>query len=465
MWFAAPMLVTSLDLEDEAAVGRAARSVAPRSTAADWRPADDRPDPVALLAEQDRARVPGLVPVRHARMDASPFTFYRGAAAIMAADLASLPTTGLEVQLCGDAHLGNLGVFASPSRELLFDLNDFDETLRGPWEWDLHRLTTSFAIAAQDRAFSKAKVSDITRTAVAAYRTAMAELAVRSPLDVWYARLDTTAVRDALAGGSKAALRQVDRGVAAARGRTSLQATRKLTEEVDGRLRFRSDPPVLVPLSDATDVADPDRLAEAIRATYHEFVHTLPDAHASLLTRYRVVDVAHKVVGVGSVGMRAFVVLLQSRTGDPLILQFKEAGPSVLEAHLPASPYSHHGERVVQGQRMMQAASDIFLGWSTSAVDGRHYYWRQLRDMKGSAVIEEMSHRALGFYAEMCGWSLARAHARSGPAAAIASYLGKSDRFDEAATSFALRYAELNRADHARHTEAIATGTLPGEPA
>jgi uncharacterized protein (DUF2252 family) len=449
--------------DDQIAAGRAARRAVPRSSAADWRPSADRPDPMVVLLAQDRTRVAGLVPVRHARMGVSPFTFYRGAAAIMADDLATLATSGLEVQLCGDAHLSNLGVFASPSRELLFDLNDFDETLRGPWEWDLHRLATSFAVAAQDRAFTKGTTRRVVRTVAATYRAAMADLAYRAPLELWYARLDTSVVRSSLEGGSKAALRQIDKGVAAAQRRTSLQAARKLTEVVDGRLAFRSDPPVLVPLAEVTDEVGADRLADAIRSTFEEYVRTLPDATAFLLGRYRLVDIAHKVVGVGSVGMRAFVVLLESDAGDPLILQFKEAGPSVLESHLGTSPYRHHGERVVQGQHMMQAASDIFLGWSTSVLDSRHYYWRQLRDMKGSAVVEEMTEKALGYYAQMCGWSLARAHARSGPAAAIAAYLGKGDAFDEAAVSFALRYSSINAVDFARHAEAIDTGEVPCE--
>lgn len=450
-------------LAEQAERGRAARLVAPRSAAADWRPAAARPDPVALLAAQDELRVPGLVPIRHGRMAVSAFTFYRGAAAIMAADLASLPTTGIEVQLCGDAHLSNLGVFAAPSRDLVFDLNDFDETLRGPWEWDVHRLATSFTIAAQDRRFPDATVEKVTRTVVAAYRTAMAEWAERSPLDAWYARVDAASVREALAGSTKA-VRQLDKGVAKATSRTSLQAARKLTETVDGERRFRADPPVLVPLRDALGDIDADRLGEAVRTTYLDYVSSLPDAQATLLSRYRLADIAHKVVGVGSVGLRAFVVLLEADSGDPLILQFKEASSSVLEAHLAPSPYPHHGQRVVEGQRLLQTASDSFLGWSTLGLDGRHYYWRQLRDMKGSTELEAISPKALRFYAEMCGRTLARAHARSGSPAAIAAYLGGGDRFDRAAVAFARRYAALNLADHARHDGAIADGTVPAEP-
>jgi uncharacterized protein (DUF2252 family) len=441
--------------------GRAARRATPRSAVADWQIPGTRADPVAVLAAQDADRLAGLVPLRHARMAVSACTFYRGAAAVMAADLASVPTSGLHVQLCGDAHLSNLGVFASPSRELLFDLNDFDETLTGPWEWDLLRLATSFTIAGRDRPLPDATTCDLTRTVVASYRTTMGDLAEMSPLDVWYARLHTAELREALVARRKTAARQFDTSVAAARRRTSLQATRKLTEIIDGQRRFRADPPVLIPLGQVTDDIDPEQLAAAIRATFADYAASLPDAHATLLGRYRVIDIAHKVVGVGSVGMRSLIVLLESDAGDPLVLQCKEAGPSVLESHRAPSPYEHHGQRVVEGQRMMQAASDIFLGWSTSSLDGRHSYWRQLRDMKGSADVETMTPRALRIYAQMCGWSLARAHARSGQPAAIAGYLGRSARYDRAAVAFAARYADVNAADHARHTQAIADGSLP----
>ncbi len=453
--------MAEVPVEEQVAAGRQARREVPRSTAGDWRPAPDRPDPVALLAEQDASRVPGLVPIRHGRMSVSPFTFYRGAAAIMASDLASLPVSGLQVQLCGDAHLSNLGVFASPDRHLLFDLNDFDETLRGPWEWDVLRLAASFTVAARDRGLPGDAVTAVTQASVRSYREAMASFAVMAPVDVWYARLDTEDLRQAIAARSAKGARSLDRGVQKARRRTSLQAAEKLTERAGGQLRFRADPPVLVPLGSALVEDSPDGLAEAVRANFLDYVASLPDDRRHVIGRYRVVDVAHKVVGVGSVGTRAFVVLLQSAAGEPLLLQFKEAGPSVLEAHLGPSPYPHHGQRVVEGQRMMQAASDIFLGWSRSSVDGRHYYWRQLRDMKGSAELEEMGRKALRVYAELCGWSLARAHARSGSPAAISTYLGRSDRFDGAACAFAERYADLTKADFRRHAQAIASGELP----
>ena len=282
----------------------------------------------------------------------------------------------------------------------------------------------------------------------------------QGPLDVWYASLDTDALRAELATRSKRATRELDAGVAAARRRTSLQATRKLTHQIDGKLRFRADRPVLVPLSDMVVDVPAERLESAIHSTYQEYVASLSDPHRFLLGRFHIVDIAHKVVGVGSVGLLAFVVLLQSAAGVPLILQFKEATSSVLEAHLGPSPYVHPGQRIVEGQRMMQAASDIFLGWSASSIDGRHYYWRQLRDMKGSSEIESMTSAALRLYAGMCGWSLARAHARSGPAQAIAGYLGKGNSFDRAAAAFARRYADVNQADYNCHAQAVRNGRI-----
>jgi uncharacterized protein (DUF2252 family) len=457
------MAMELTSVEDQQAAGKAARASTERTAAADWRPAADRVDPVAILSAQDDSRVPGLVPLRHGRMAVSPFTFYRGAAAIMAADLASLPVSGFDVQLCGDAHLSNLGVFAGPDRRLLFDLNDFDETLRGPWEWDLLRLATSFTIAARDSRLSPKDARTLTATTVRAYREAMASFAEIGPLDTWYSRLDTDDIRAAIAPRSKKGARSLDRGVEKARRRTSLQAASKLTESVDGNLRFRADPPVVVPLGSVSAGGAPEGLAAAVRANYDDYLTSLPDDRQALLGRFRMTDIAHKVVGVGSVGNRAFIVLFESDAGEPLILQFKEAGASVLEPYLGVSPYDHHGQRVVEGQRMMQAASDIFLGWSRSTLDGRDYYWRQLRDMKGSAVIEEMGVEALGVYAQTCGWSLARAHARSGHPAAISAYVGKGDQVDKAVSEFAARYADQNEADFRRHADAVATGDVPCE--
>ena len=455
------MDVIALNGRLESADGRELRKTVKRNAAASWTPAPDRPDAVAVLAAQDIDRVPALVPLRHARMGVSPFTFYRGAAALMAADLASLPVTGLTVQLAGDAHLANFGVFASPDRSLVFDLNDFDETLRGPWEWDVHRLVTSVVIAGRSRRFSARQTTEAALTAASSYRQAVASFAAMGPLDIFYARLDTADLRATVARRRTKAATDMDSQLAAARNRTSLQAASKLTEEIDGRLRFRADPPVLVPLAGVFTGASAKALADSVRASYEGYVASLPDAVAFLLGRFELVDVAHKVVGVGSVGLRAFVALLQSPRGEPLVLQFKEAVASVLETYLPASPYAHHGQRVVEGQEMMQAASDVFLGWSSAGGEGRDYYWRQLRDMKASADLETIGARELCFYAGMCGWTLARAHARSGPAPAIAGYLGRSNRFDQGALAFAERYADLNDDDFARHGQAIVDGRLP----
>ncbi|MFM2071849.1 MAG: hypothetical protein RLZZ623_2112 [Actinomycetota bacterium] len=451
--------------DEEVELGRSARQRVPRRTFGEWAPTNDRADPVEILVRQDALRAQGLVPIRHGRMSASAFTFYRGAAAVMAADLAPLPRSGLEVQLCGDAHLSNLGVFGSPSRELLFDLNDFDETLRGPFEWDVLRLAASFEIATRSVGFGRSTRTAITATVVQAYREAIADFSAMGPLAVWYSRLDAEVWAET-ANQPAAAARRVKATLEGARKRTSLQAVKKLTKEVDGRLQFVNDPPLLVPLTTIADeIGGVDRVREAIRATYLEYRSSLPDAHCHLLTHYEVTDVAHKVVGVGSVGLRAYIVLLQGRNDrDPLVLQVKEAGRSVLEDHLAESPYAHHGRRVVEGQRMMQAASDIFLGWSTSEGDGRQYYWRQLRDMKASAEVETMKPQGLTSYAKMCGWSLARAHARSGSPIALAAYLGTSDSFDRSVAEFATRYADQTELDHLAHLAAITDGRVTSTP-
>jgi uncharacterized protein (DUF2252 family) len=450
-------------IDDPVETAKQRRSEVPRSSFGDWEPAADRPDPVELLNEQDRRRAAGLVPIRHGRMGVSAFTFYRGAAAIMAADLATAAVTGFTTQVCGDAHLSNFGVFGSPERRLLFDLNDFDETLPGPWEWDVARLAASFTIAAEDLGARKyGERTSPARTCVASYREAMAGFARMSALDTWYARVEVDDVLAALQSSvSKEAQRRAKKQVAKTRSRTSLQAAEKLTELVDGRRRIVNDPPVLVPLS--TIVADEhiEQTAEQIRGSFRQYRESLGAGPRSVLADYEFVDIGHKVVGVGSVGLRAFVVVLQSRrTSEPLLLQIKEASSSVLEPFVGPSEFDEPGRRVVEGQRMMQAASDVFLGWSSSSDGDRHYYWRQLRDMKGSADIETMSPKTLDVYARICGWSLARAHARSGPAAAIAAYLGSSDRFDRSMAEFAHRYAERNRADYEAHQAAVADGRL-----
>jgi uncharacterized protein (DUF2252 family) len=459
--------VPHLTLVERREVGRVARKRTPRSSLEGWQPAADRPDPVALLEAQNETRELDLVPVRHGRMMVSPFTFYRGGAKIMAADLAQIATADLEVQLCGDAHLSNVGGFASPERTLLFDLNDFDETLPGPFEYDVARLAASFVVASRDNQFKAPRPAQAATACVAAYRTSMAEFADMRTLDVWYSRLDAAEILAAATSNVKKSRRKLaaraERNLKKARTRDSLQALSKLTEVVDGHHRIISAPPVVVP---ARELANVYGLApEELRAMLHErlraYRSSLPYDRRSLLERFEFVDFARKVVGVGSVGTRAWIVLLQGRDGeDPLFLQVKEATRSVLEDHLPKSRFRQPGERVVQGQRLMQAASDIFLGWTKGVQEGRFYYWRQLRDMKGSALVEYFDPDAMNYYASVCGRTLARAHARSGDPVAISAYLGSSDRFDRAMTDFAVRYADQNERDYDTFIQAIRSGRL-----
>jgi uncharacterized protein (DUF2252 family) len=467
--------VIHLSVDERRARGKAARQRIEPSGHAGWGPAAERPDPVALLEEQNVTREPDLVPVRHGRMLVSPFTFYRGAAKIMAADLKGTPTAGLDVQLCGDAHLSNFGVFASPERTLLFDLNDFDETLPGPFEYDVKRMAASFTIAARNNGFAKADVRAATLESVAAYRLALAGFAEMPTMAIWYARLSEqdlmVAVKHAARGmkqtagesTAKKAEKQAQKTAEKARTRDSLQALSKLAERVDGRYRIVSQPPIVVPLRDLTERLgmSSEETERIIHEQFRAYRATLQDDRRHLLERFEMVDMARKVVGVGSVGTRAFIVLLQGRDQqDPLFLQVKEATASVLEGHLPKSRYHQPGERVVQGQRMMQAASDIFLGWTRGAEANRYLYWRQLRDMKGSAVVEAMTPPGMEFYARICGQTLARAHARSGDPVALTAYLGKKDRFDQSITDFSERYADQNERDYQAFAEAIRTGRL-----
>ena len=463
-------------VDDRRARGLEARDNAPPSSHTGWAPATDRPDPVALLEEQDATREPDLVPVRHGRMLVSPFTFYRGAAKIMAADLGGTPTAGLNVQLCGDAHLSNFGAFASPERRLLFGLNDFDETLPGPFEYDVKRMVASFTIAARNNGFGKADTKAATLGSVAGNREAMASFAEMGTLAIWYAHLDEDELKQAVQSaaakasktkkGAKAAKRAekgAEKALAKAHTRDSLQALSKLGEVVDGRYRIVSQPPIVVPAREleATYGLSADQVERVVHEHFRAYRATLRDDQRQLLERFQVVDVARKVVGVGSVGTRAFIVLLQGRDQqDPLFLQVKEATASVLEGHLGKSRYRQHGQRVVSGQRMMQAASDIYLGWTKGADVTRHFYWRQLRDMKASADVEAMAPLGLNFYAGICGWTLARAHARSGDPVAIAAYLGDDDQFDRSIVDFAKRYADQNEQDYQAFAEAIRSGRL-----
>ena len=474
---AASTRVRHLSVDERRAQGKEARDRTPPASHTGWAAAADRPDPVGLLQAQNRTREPDLVPVRHGRMLASPFTFYRGGAKIMAADLAGTPTAGLQVQLCGDAHLSNFGAFASPERRLLYDLNDFDETLPGPFEYDVKRLAASFTIAARNNGFGKADARAATQASVAAYREAMASFAAMGTLNIWYAHLSEdeflkavgSAADEAAKTSKKAAktAKRVAKGArksaAKARTRDSLQALSKLGERVDGQYRIVSQPPIVIPARElaATYGLSADQMERVLREQFRGYRATLQDDRRQLLERFQMVDMARKVVGVGSVGTRAFIVLLQGRDQqDPLFLQVKEATRSVLEGHLPKSRYKQPGERVVQGQRMMQAASDIFLGWTKGVQDDRYFYWRQLRDMKASAEVESMAPVALALYARACGWTLARAHARSGDPIAIAAYLGEGDQFDRSIADFAQRYADQNELDYQAFAHAIRSGRL-----
>ena len=458
-------------------MGEEARNHTPPSSHTGWTPATDRPDPVGLLEEQNLTREPDLVPVRHGRMLVSPFTFYRGAAKIMAADLDGTPNAGLDVQLCGDAHLSNFGAFASPERRLLFDVNDFDETLPGPFEYDVKRLAASFTIGARNNGFTKADTRAATMASVTAYREAMISFADMGTLDIWYAHLDEdqllSEIKSATAQAKKAskktakvakqAEKTAKKSAVKAHSRDSLQALSKLGEQVNGRYRIVSQPPIVVPARElaATYGVSAEEAERAVHENLRAYRATLRDDQRRLLERFELVDVARKVVGVGSVGTRAFIALFQGRDQqDPLFLQVKEATRSVLEGPLPKSRYKQHGERVVYGQRMMQAASDIFLGWTRGADVTRYFYWRQLRDMKGSAEVESMAPLALSFYARTCGWTLARAHARSGDPIAIAQYLGDDDNFDRSITDFAKRYADQNELDYQAFADAIRSGRL-----
>ena len=415
---------------------------------------------MTLLQEQNATRVPWLIPVRHARMRVSPFTFYRGTARIMAADLAPTPTSGLQVQLGGDAHLSNFGAYASPERELVFDANDFDETLPGPWEWDVKRLAASFTVAGQHLGLGRSATRRATATAARAYRKAMAHYAPMGFLDLWY---DQFTIEDLKTVGHMTSAEfamRVKRFGSKARKRTSLQALAKLAEEVNGQYRIRSQPPLLVPLRELPDEADPAVLEEVVRIGFEQYKSTLSENRRALLERFTPIEVALKVVGVGSVGTRCLIMLLQGRDReDPLFLQFKEAGPSVLEEFLGASAYPNSGQRVVEGQQMVQAQSDIFLGWAEGR-ESRQFYIRQLRDWKGSVEVEGATPNQVEFYARLCGRTLARGHARSGDAASIAAYLGTGDAFDRAITDFSEAYAEQNLRDFTAFVAAIDDGRI-----
>ncbi len=436
------------------------RARVPVESLADMDVGEDRPDPIELLTEQDQTRLQSLVPLRHARMGATPFTFFRGGAAIMASDLSRTPSTGLRAQLCGDAHLSNFGVFNGADKRLVFDVNDFDETSPGPFEWDLKRLVASVTIAGRNNDLSTKKTRAATRAAVRGYREVLAATLMRSPLGLRYYRID---VQSVLAQDEKLRKRSA-KAVDKASRKDSVRALEKLTTVVDGQRRIVSQPPLIVPLKDMvrdTDDIDHDRLREF----FDRYRASLPPDRAVVLDRYRLVDMAHKVVGVGSVGTRCLIVLLVSDQGAPLFLQFKEATRSVLEPYAGSSGYEHGGERVVRGQQLMQATGDILLGWSHTDSDkqGRtiDFYFRQLWDGKGSAEVDQMGPKRLAGYARGCGAALALAHARTGDGAAIHGYLGDDDTADDMLGDFAERYAELNERDYAAHRAAVAAGRVP----
>ena len=459
-----------LSAQERAARGKAARATAPRASHADFEPASGRMDPVALLEGQSAARVPELVPIRYGRMTESPFRFYRGAAAIMAADLAATPRSGIRVQLCGDAHLLNFRLLASPERRLMFDINDFDETLPGPWEWDVKRLAASMVIAARENGFTGRERAAIVRATVRSYRERMRGFAAMGNLDVWYARVEADSLR-ALAVERLDSRRGklVSRALAKARAHDTLQAFDRLTEVVDGKRRIAAAPPLIVPIGDLLPDVERGRLDGEIRALIERYGRSLQGDHRLLLEQFRVADVARKVVGVGSVGTRCWIVLLLGKDEqDPLLIQLKEADTSVLAAQVGDSEYANQGQRVVAGQRLMQAASDIFLGWDRiEGIDGRQrdFYVRQLRDWKGIVEPQAMVPDGLLVFGELCGATLARAHARSGDRIAIAAYLGSGDVFDRALVEFAESYADQNERDHQALVDAVRTSRVSAQAA
>jgi uncharacterized protein (DUF2252 family) len=449
--------------------GKAARAEVPRESHAEWQPPPDRPDPVALLESQAASRLPDLVPVRYGRMMETPFTYFRGAALPMASDLSGTPASGIIVQACGDAHLSNFGLFGSPERKLVFDVNDFDETLPAPWEWDVKRLAASMEVAARDNGFGDKDRRKILLATGARYRAAMRQLAGQGNLDVWYTQVDIDELRQRFDSQLQERQRKaLDKGLAKARTRDSMQALNKLTRMENGQPRIVPDPPVVIPIRDLLGQESELRDVQSeLISLLGKYRRTLEPDRRVLLEQYEFTDMARKVVGVGSVGTRCWIVLMLGRDeNDPLFLQVKEAQDSVLARYVGASKYDNQGQRVVVGQRLMQAASDIFLGWQrVSGLDRqlRDFYFRQLRDWKFSVDVGTMIPRGLRLYGELCGATLARAHARSGDEIAIANYLGNSAAFENAIAEFAVKYADQNERDYEAFTAAIASGRLNAE--
>jgi len=434
--------------------GKALRARVPRKSHAEWKAPSSRPDPIDLLRQVDRGRVAELLPIRYARMRASPFGFFRGAAALMASDLSKTPGTGLRVQACGDCHVGNFGGFGSPERRLVFDINDFDETLPAPWEWDVKRLAASIVLASRELGLNESHCADAARSAVRSYRENMREYAGMHALDVWYSHLDAEIlVEGAKTAAAKKRWRRIEK---AAEHETADHVFPRITDVEKGRRRIVDQPPLVYHPPQMA------RIGKHLRDMFERYRRTLPEERRVILDRYRIIDVARKVVGVGSVGTRCAVALLMAGKHDPLFLQFKEARASVLEPYAGKSRYENQGERVVTGQRMLQSASDIFLGW-TRDDDGRDYYFRQLRDMRMKIDLTAMSRQDWLEYVALCGLALARAHARTGDPARIAGYLGKSASFDQAIEKFAIAYADQTERDHAALVKAIRAGRLPAQ--
>jgi uncharacterized protein (DUF2252 family) len=455
---------------ERAAIGAGARAATPPGEHAQFMLEPGRPDPVEVLEDQGASRVPELVPIRYGRMLVSPFTFYRGAAAIMAADLAATPASGLIVQLCGDAHLSNFGLFASPERRMVFDVNDFDETYPGSFEWDVKRLAASLEVAARQNGFGRKQRRKILIRAVRRYQTAMAGFAGMGELDLWYARADTDDLKEVLLSQlRKSGRKKLDKTIAKARSHDSMRAVGKLTAVVDGRRHIVADPPLIVPIGDLLPDVEADKLQDRVRELLVGYRRTVQPDRQELLAEFEFVDLARKVVGVGSVGTRCWIVLMRGRDDDdPLFLQVKEAQRSVLADHVGkvehrGTRFDSEGERVVYGQRAMQAVGDIFLGWeSAEGIDGerRDFYVRQLADWKGSAVIDDMVPGGLRAYGELCGWTLARAHAHTGDPIAISAYLGDDTTFAHAIAEFSDTYADQNERDFAALQEAQLSGTI-----
>ena len=462
-------MLPHLTVAERVARGKAARAEVPRSSHAIYEPSSQRPDPVTSLEQQARTRVPELVPIRYGRMLVSPFTFYRGAAKLMAHDLAATPRSGLNVQCCGDAHLSNFGVFASPERRLVFDINDFDETLPGPWEWDVKRLAVSMLIAARDNGYAAKDQERIVLDTVAQYRTAMREFGPMDNLAVWYARLEIEQLlKERATELQPAAVKRTEKQLAKARSRDSMSAFSKLTQVVDGQVRIVDQSPLIVPIDVLLGGEERDAWLEELHGLMRLYRNTLEFDRRVLLEQFNLTDFARKVVGVGSVGTRAWIGLMLGRDGeDPLFLQMKEAEASVMEEFLVPSEFKNHGERVVTGQRLMQATSDIFVGWVhvDAGLDGeaRDFYVRQLKDWKGSAEIDQMVPDGMAVYGRLCGWTLARAHARSGDRVAISSYLGNGDNFDRAILEFTRVYAEQNERDYKALADAVKAGRITAE--